>query len=60
MSVMFLYFNVTYLQLHTTDWQIKCIDLNCCVISFTALIDLISWNQTIDYLYSDGFEVDPA
>ena len=37
------------------------IELNCCVISFTALIDLISWNQTIDYLYSDGcVEVDPA
>ena len=26
---MFIYFNVTYLQLHTTDWQIKCIELNC-------------------------------
>ena len=24
--VMFIYFNVTYLQLHTTDWQIKCIE----------------------------------
>ena len=28
LSVMFIYFNVTYLQLHTTDWQIKCIELN--------------------------------
>ena len=27
LSVMFIYFNVAYLQLHTTDWQIKCIEL---------------------------------
>ena len=32
----------------------------CCVISCTALTDLISWYRTIDSLYSDGFEVDPA
>ena len=32
----------------------------CCVISFTALTDLSSWYRTIDSLYTDRFEVDPA
>ena len=35
-------------------------DMACCVISFTALTVLISWYRTIDSLYSDVFEVDPA
>ena len=47
------------------DWTITSVpnsvnDMACCVISFTALTDLISWYRTIDSLYSNGFVVDPA